>query len=155
MGQTTGDNLRYPVLGDPANVPQDMLELATDVQTALNKRGPLAPVQYNLVRQTNWQGTQPFARVVGKVVYLSGLYSREATLAITAGTAYPLGALPAAVAAPQGTERIPCAWSDGGVRRVGQLWINTDKSLDFIPLESGTLASGDWVSVSGAVFVTA
>lgn len=40
MPTTTGDGLRFPVLEDDANVPEDLANLANDTQTALNRRIP-------------------------------------------------------------------------------------------------------------------
>jgi hypothetical protein len=41
--------LRYPAATDPADVPTDMGELATDVETALSTKAPGAELAYNTV----------------------------------------------------------------------------------------------------------
>lgn len=150
MPQTSGDALRYPILGDPANVPQDMQELATDVQTALNKKAVLALSTYAIPRATGWtNGTVPQAAKFGNVVVLSGIVQRSATLSASAGTAYVIATINSAAHQPVITERYACAWSAGGTRRVGQIWVAPDGVVTWIPTVSDSLAIDDWVSVGG------
>lgn len=153
MGQTTGDNLRYPELADPANVPQDMLELATDVQAALDTKPDLAYTQVNISRATGWTGGQPTAQRFGKQVILSSNFTRNGSMAnVEANTAYTLGTLPSGYR-PKAIERYVAAWYDG-TRRFGQVFIATDGEITWYPTANTDLEVGDYVSVSGLVFMT-
>lgn len=153
MGATTGDGLRYPEIGDPADVPNDMQILAGDTQTALNKRAPITPTQVTITKFAGWANHEGIAYKAGKIVVLSSFFGRSGTLSVTANQSYDIGTLPAGYR-PKTNEYFPCVWSDG-TRRPGQCHIALDGVIAWTPFASASLAVDDWVSVSGIVFVTA
>jgi|SRR5262252_9844307 len=58
MGATPKYALRYPEPADPADVPTDMHELATDVEAALQSKGPGAELAYTqITASVNITGT--------------------------------------------------------------------------------------------------
>lgn len=165
MGTTTGDSLRYPELGEPANVPQDMQELATDVQTALNKRMNVAYSVGELgslsAGWAHWGGEFGNARFYksGKSVTALGLLKRTAALTIVDNTLYDLGDVPASYR-PLFTLNAAAPWvgTQSGAGRnysIGQLRIASSGAVQFRPNFSGTLAVDDWVSFAGISWVTA
>lgn len=153
MGTTTGDNLRYPELDEPGNVPQDMQELAADVQTALNKKMMVTPTSVTIVKFAGWANHEGIARKTGKLVVCSSFFGRSGALTVAAGTAYDIGTLPAGYR-PATNEYFPCVWSDG-TRRPGMCHVGTDGVIAWTPFQSANLVVDDWVSVSGLVFMTA
>lgn len=156
MGATTGDTLPWPEPAEPANVPQDMQELATATQTALDKKAPVQYSQVNISRTGGWGHAtyQPLAMKTGKSIALSYRFGRASPLTVTAGTIYPLGTLPAGYW-PKSSERFTCPMKAGSALRVAHVAVGIDGSVSLIPIVNDTLDTDDWVFVSGITFVTA
>lgn len=163
MGQTTGDNLRWPENGDPAMVPQDMQELATDVQTGLNKRIPAIPTaEPTMSYSSGWaqysSGLAVRLAVFGKIVVARGLITRTANLNVTDNNDYQMGTIPAAQR-PKQSARFAVPWhaaDQGGTAQnsVCHVTVETTGEVRLWPNFTGVFRPGDYAGVDGAVWVT-
>lgn len=154
MGATTGDNLPWPELGENANVPQDMQELATATQTALDKKMPTALSKVNLTRSTGWTGANPSASKSGKIVLLAGYFQRTSDITISAQNWVTMGTAPAGYR-PASMERFPVMFYDNGALKSGGfVAVGADGVIEFLSTTDIVLQTNDFVEVSVCSYVT-
>lgn len=162
MGATTPDALPWPERNDPADVPQDVKESMTAVQTALNKRMHSTPTVANCTLNSGWysDGTGfgiPQLHKTGRLVVSRGLFVRGGSnLDVEADTPFTLGQVPVGYI-PQASLRVHASWVWGTGPwdiGVGALTIWKSGDIQFIPGFATTIVPGQWISLGGLSWIT-